>query len=77
MTFELDELDVGPIPEWIKKIEVIFQKFRKKELSKNRKEYDHAIELIQETISPLPLILTRFEKQEIIKIYLNDMLRKK
>ena len=48
-----------------------------KRLSESREEYDYVIELTQEIISPSLLILTRFEKQEIIKTYLDDILRKK
>ena len=77
MTFELDELNTGLISEWMKKVEEIFQKLKEEKLPKNRREYDHVIELTQEIIFSSPLILTRFEEQEIIKTYLNDMLRKR
>ena len=77
MTFELDELDIDFISGWIKKVEEIFQKSEKKRLLESRREYDHVIEFIQETIFSSSLIPTRFEKQEIIKTYLNDILRKK
>ena len=42
----------------------------------SRGEYDHAIELTQETIPSSPLIPTRPKEQEIIKTYLDDMLKK-
>ena len=46
MTFELNELDIDPVSEWIKKIKKIFQESEKKRLSKSKKEYDHVIKLI-------------------------------
>ena len=58
MTYEIDNLEIDSISEWIKKIEKICQKQKRKKLSKSRKEYDHVIELTQETISSFSLILT-------------------
>ena len=46
MTFELNELNIDFISEWIKKVEEIFQESKKKRLSENKREYDHVIELI-------------------------------
>ena len=46
MTFELDELNTGFIPEWIREIKEIFQESEKRRLPENKREYDYVIELI-------------------------------
>ena len=46
MTFELDELDVGPIPEWMKEVKEIFRDSKERKLPESRGEYDYVIELI-------------------------------
>ena len=76
MTYEIDNLKINSISEWMKEIEKVCQELKREELPKNKEEYDHVIELIQETILSSSLILTRSKKQEIIKTYLNDILRK-
>ena len=76
ITYEINNMETSPIPEWIKEVEDICQEKKRKKLLKSRREYDHAIELIQKTIPPSLLILTRLEEQKIIKTYLDDMLKK-
>ena len=76
ITYEINNLKTSPIPEWMKEVEKVCQEQERKELPESKREYDHAIELIQETISSFLLISTRSKKQEIIKTYLNDMLKK-
>ena len=76
MTCELSGLKTNPIPGWMKEVEEICQEQEKRELPESRGEFDHVIELTQETISSSSLILTRSEEQEIIKTYLDDMLKK-
>ena len=77
MTFELDEIDVDLVPEWMKKMKEIFQELEKERLPKNRREYDYTIELTQKVIFSSLLISTRSKKQKIIKTYLNNILKKK
>ena len=52
-------------------------KTKKKKLLENKKKHDNVIKLIKNTILSLLLISTRLKEQEIIKIYLDIMLKKK
>ena len=46
----------------MKEIEKICQEQEEKRLSKNKREYDHVIKLMQKMISSFSLILTQLKK---------------
>ena len=54
----------------------MFKEISKRELSSYRNEVNYEITLKTEKIKSLLLIFTRSEKQEIVKEYLNKMIRK-
>ena len=59
MIYEINNLKTSSIPEWMRKVKKVCQKQERDNLLENKEEYDHTIELTQETISSSSLILTR------------------
>ena len=45
MTYEINNLKINLISEWMKEIEEICQEQERKKLLENRREYDYVIEL--------------------------------
>ena len=64
------------IPEWLKDLKEVFGEISERELLSYRNEVNYEITLKIKKIKPLLLILIRLEKQEIIKKYLNEMIKK-
>ena len=74
MEFNALENDIS---EWLEDLKKVFEEILKEELPPHRDEVDHEITLKIEKIKPSLLILTRSKKQENVKEYLNEMIRKK
>ena len=64
------------ISEQLKDLKKVFKTISKEELSSRRYEVNYEITLKTERIKSLLLILTRLEKQEIVKEYLNEIMKK-
>ena len=60
----------------LKNLKRVFEIILERKLLFRRNEVDHEITLKTERIKSLSLILTRSEKQEIVKKYLNEMTKK-
>ena len=64
------------LPNWLKKYEQVFQS-REMKLSSRRKEMNHVINLKKLEPKSSFLISTKLKKQQFIKNYLDDLLRKR
>ena len=64
------------ISKWLKDLKEIFETILKGELLFNREGVNYEINLKTEEIKPLLLILTRLEEQQIVKKYLDEMMKK-
>ena len=65
------------IPEWLKDLKKIFETISERELSSSRVGVDHEIILKTETIKSSSFILIRSKEQEIVKKYLDKMMKKR
>ena len=64
------------ILEWLNGLEEVFRTIPERELSPSREGVDHEITLINNKIKPSLLIPTRPEEQQIVKEYLDEMMKK-
>ena len=64
------------ISNWLRDLKKVFETISEEELPLSREEVDYKITLKTKEIKLLSLIVTRSEEQQIIKEYLNKMLRK-
>ena len=64
------------ISEWLKDLRGIFETISEEELLSRRDEVNYEITLKTKKIKPSLLISIRSEKQEIIKKYLNEIIKK-
>ena len=66
----------GEILKWLKNLKKVFSTISEEKLLFSRKEIDYEIKLRTKEIKSLLLISIRLKKQQIIKKYLNKMLKK-
>lgn len=64
---ELNQGTMKEIPDWIKDLADMFEKFPDNELPSKRPEMDHEINLTQENISPVLLIPKKPQNYAMIK----------
>ena len=64
------------ISKWLKNLKKVFETISKEKLLSSRKRVDHEITLKTNEIKSSSLISIRLEKQQIVKNYLNEMLKK-
>ena len=69
-------METTELPDWLREYEQVFQ-LKKTRLLIRRKEVDYVITLKELEPKSSSLILTKPEKQQFIKNYLDDLLRKK
>ena len=65
------------ISEWLKNLKKIFKTIFERELLLSYERVDHEITLKIKKIKSLSLILIRLEEQQIVKKYLNEIIKKK
>ena len=64
------------ILEWLNDLRKVFETILERELSPRRKRVNHEITLKIKKIKSSLLISIRLKKQEIVKKYLNEIIRK-
>ena len=65
------------ILEWLKNLKEVFKIISKKKLLFSRERVDHEITLKTKKIKSLLLISIKLEEQQIMKKYLNEIIKKK
>lgn len=73
---ELNQTEIEKISDWLEDLVQVFEKFPDKRLSLIRPEMDHEINLIQESILSVLLISEKPQDHEIVKAYLDKILKK-
>ena len=75
-TMWLHSLETIKVLAWLEDMKEVFEDPPKGELSKEKGEFNHEINLTVDSLPKMPVILLRPDNQTFIKDYLDTMLRK-